>query len=109
MSKNNNREKNLAINTFILSVGVFLPKLIAMITVPLLTKYLTKAEYGTYDLILSLVSLLLPAVTLMIQSAAFRFLIKTRDNHQESSVVISNILGFTIPISIVAVIIMFFS
>lgn len=109
MSKNNNREKNLAINTVILSVGVFLPKLIAMITVPLLTKYLTKAEYGTYDLILSLVSLLLPAVTLMIQSAAFRFLIKTRDNHQESSVVISNILGFTIPISIVAVIIMFFS
>lgn len=109
LSKIKNREKNLAVNTIILSIGAFLPKLIAMITVPLLTKYLTKAEYGTYDLILSLVSLLLPAVTLMIQSAAFRFLINTRGKQQESSIIISNIFGFTIPVSIIAVIIMFFS
>ena len=94
------REKNLVQNTVILAIGSYLPKLTTLITLPLLTQHLTKAEYGTYDLMAMLVSLLLPAATLQIQSAAFRFLIACRDSKEKKTVIISNIFAFTIPMSI---------
>lgn len=94
------REKNLVQNTVILAIGSYLPKLTTLITLPLLTQHLTKAEYGTYDLMATLVSLLLPAATLQIQSAAFRFLIACRDSKEKITVIISNIFAFTIPMSI---------
>lgn len=50
-----NREKSLVKNTAILSLGTYLPKLTTIITLPLLTGYLTQAEYGIYDLITTLV------------------------------------------------------
>lgn len=95
------REKELAKNTFVLSLGKFLPKLVSMVTLPIVTGCLTKAEYGTYDLIATLIMLLLPIATLQIQSAAFRFLIDRRDNYEESAKVISNIYLVTVPISVV--------
>ena len=69
------RGKELAKNTLILFFGTFLPKLSSIITLPIITGGLTKVEYGTYDLIGTLISLLFPIVTLQIHSAAFRFLI----------------------------------
>lgn len=102
------REKSLLKNTFILALGTYLPKLTTIITLPLLTGYLSKAEYGTYDLITTLVSLLLPALTLQIQSAAFRFLISCRDNREKITVIVTNIFSFTIPISLIGLIITYF-
>lgn len=67
------REGKLAKNTLILGVGTFLPKFASFITLPILTGCLTKSEYGIYDLITVLVSLLLPVATLQIQAAAFSF------------------------------------
>ena len=75
-----NREKRLAKNSIILLIGQVIPKLVFLIILPILTKYLTKIEYGTYDLITVLQSLLLPIITLQIQVAAFRYLIENRDN-----------------------------
>ena len=86
------REKDLVKNTVVLSVGKFLPKLCSFITLPVLTACLTKAEYGTYDLIATLIMLIIPIATLQIQSAAFRFLIDCRGDHDASSGIISNIL-----------------
>lgn len=95
------REKDLVKNTFLLSLGRFLPKLVNIITLPIVTACLTKSEYGTYDLISTLVMLLMPIATLQIQSAAFRFLIDYRDDAEQSSVVISNILAVVCPISFI--------
>lgn len=67
------REKALAKNTIIIGFGTFLPKVASIITLPIVTGSLTKAEYGTYDLLLTLISLVLPLATLQIQTAAFRF------------------------------------
>ena len=78
------REGKLVKNTLVLSIGTFLPKAVSFITLPILTGYLTKAEYGTYDLITVLVALILPAATLQIQAAAFRFLIEVRDKIDDS-------------------------
>jgi len=103
------RETSLVKNTAVLSLGTFLPKLASMITLPLLTGYLTTAEYGTYDLITTLVSLLLPAVTLQIQSAAFRFLLNCREDEKKIKKIVSNILAFTFTTSIIALFILYFA
>lgn len=98
------REGKLAKNTMVLSIGTFLPKLAAFITLPILTAYLTKEELGTYDLVTVLVSFILPVATLQIQTAAFRYLIDVRENKQKSKEIITNIFVFILPISIVALV-----
>ena len=51
------RKNDLIKNTAILTVGRYLPKLFTMITLPVITGVLTKTEYGTYDLVLVMVSM----------------------------------------------------
>ncbi len=102
------RGGKLAKNTIILAIGTFLPKLASFITLPILTGKLTKESYGTYDLIVVLVSLFLPAVTLQIQTAAFRFLIDIRDKKDKVKSIITNITAFIIPVSIIALLILYF-
>lgn len=96
------REKNLVKNTAILSLGTLFPKLIAVILTPILTAKLSKAEFGQYDLVTTIVSLLLPALTLQISSAAFRFLIEKKNDLVEQKSIISTIYAFVIPVSLIA-------
>lgn len=98
------RESSLIKNSIVLAVGTFFPKFVAIITLPLLTGYLTQEEYGYYDLITTLVSLLLPVATLQIQSAAFRFLIDCRGNKEKSSSIVNNIFIVTIPITLIVLV-----
>lgn len=102
------RESSLVKNTIILSMGTFIPKLVNFITLPILTAYLSKADYGTYDLVLVLESVFLPAATLQIQTAAFRYLITCRDNKGKTQSIISNIFAFLIPVSIIALVLLNF-
>ena len=102
------REGKLAKNTVILSIGTFLPKIASIVTLPILTAYLSKEEYGTFDLISVLVSLLLPAVTLQIQTAAFRFLIFEREHETEVKKIISTIFAFITPMSLAALVVLWF-
>ncbi len=103
-----NREKQLAKNTIIIGFGTFLPRFMSVITLPIVTGYLSKTEYGTYDLLLTLISLILPIATLQIQSAAFRFLIQCRKDHEECATVISTIFYFTCLMSIIPIVVIFF-
>lgn len=70
------RNEKLVKNTIILGFGQFLPKLTALVTLPILTAALTTSEYGIYDLILTAQSLLMPLMTLQIQQGIFRKLIQ---------------------------------
>jgi len=94
------RGKSLIKNTVILSIGTLLPKFLAVIITPILTSQLSKAEYGRYDLLTTLVILLLPISTMQISSAAFRFLIDKKADLSEIKKIISTILAFVICISI---------
>ena len=96
------REEKLVKNTLILSLGTFLPKIASFVVLPILTGCLTQEEYGTYDLVCVLASLFLPAVTLQIQTAAFRFLIDERGKKREEELIITNIFSFIIPVSIIS-------
>lgn len=90
------RENELVKNTLILGIGAFLPKLVSLITIPIVTENLTKTEYGTFDMITTVVMLLIPIATLQIPSAAFRFLIECRGDRNKSSEIITNIFIVTI-------------
>ena len=103
------REKELVKNTIVLALGKFLPRLVTLVTLPIVTARLSKNDYGTYDLIMTLVMLLMPVATLQIQSAAFRFLIDCRDDKNKCKEIITNIFGVTLFVSsIISVIFLIF-
>lgn len=66
--------KALALNTVILSVGTLLSKLVVFFMVRFYTGVLTPAEYGTGDLLITTVSLLMPFVSFGISDGVFRYL-----------------------------------
>lgn len=103
------RETSLAKNTFIMSIGTVLPKLSYLITLPIITAMLTKAEYGTYDLITTLVSLFLPVATLQVQTAAFRFLIDCKEDKVGRNRIITNVVLFVILSSVIALSVLYFA
>ena len=93
-----NKNKVLAQNTIILGIGQFIPKIIAMITLPILTRAFSTDEYGIYDLIISFSSLAIPVITLLIQQAVFRFLINEKDEKICKSYITNSII-FTCALS----------
>jgi len=101
MSKN--RNVTLIKNTFVIGIGQLIPKLMALITLPILTKHLSVNDYGIYDMILSIGSLAIPLMTLLIQQAAFRFII---DADNDKAEIITSTFGMIVVLSVVWGIIM---
>lgn len=85
-----NREYNLLKNTVIISIGKICTQMISFFLLPFYTYLLTTEEYGTVDLLNTLVSLLLPIVTFQVEQAVFRELIDVRDSKKNESIIISN-------------------
>ncbi len=103
-----NREKQLIKNSAIIGIGRLLPKLISVITLPIITSQLTKTEFGIYDLVSTLVMFLLPIATLQVHSAGFRFLIDARNDKEKITKIVTNIFAIVIPISVVVSFSLFF-
>ena len=70
------RQNDLLKNTVILGIGYAVPAIVSFLTLPLYTAFLTQTEYGMYDLITILLSLVMPTMTLQIKTSVFRFLIE---------------------------------
>ena len=68
-------KKRLIKNTIIIAIGKFSTQIVSFLLLPLYTSILTKAEYGTFDFINTLVLFLVPIFTLLMEEAMFRFLI----------------------------------
>jgi O-antigen/teichoic acid export membrane protein len=86
------REKNLLANTFILGVGSILPKFSTFLILPILTAYLTKTEYGLYDLILTSMSFILPIFSLQIEHAVFRYLIDLKVINERKKIITNSVV-----------------
>ena len=69
----NTKAKYLIKNTGILTISNFSSKILVFLLVPLYTSVLSTAEYGTYDLAISTVTLLYPILTVNIVDAVMRF------------------------------------
>ncbi|WP_321327967.1 oligosaccharide flippase family protein [uncultured Ilyobacter sp.] len=101
------RQNKLFKNTIIYSIGNFSSKLIAFIMLPLYTKYLSLADYGYYDIVLTTISLILPIVALQIPESMYRFILG-KENDENSiistsyKVLLKNLILFNILYLVVA-------
>lgn len=85
MHKKNNLEKN----TILLTIGTFLNKGLQFILIPFFSRWLSTEDYGTYDLYVTYITLLIPIITLACGDAIFRFGVD-KDSKDEKSKYISN-------------------
>lgn len=85
------KEKALAKNTLVVTIGKISTQFITFLLLPIYTAVLSTEEYGIVDLLTTLVSLLLPIITLQMEQGIFRFLIDCRKNEEEKNKLISTI------------------
>lgn len=69
------KSKALLNNTIIYGIGNFGSKILSFGLLPLYSYFLTKEEFGYYDLIITSIALLVPLITLQLSDAIFRWLI----------------------------------
>lgn len=98
--------KRLLKNTGIIAVGGMATKLVQFLLLPLYTSVLTTAEYGTVDYINTIALFLVPAVSLLMDEALFRFLIDCRDDAERASVVTAScaVLAFGCVVFVIAMV-----
>lgn len=101
------RQNDLLKNTVILGIGYAVPAIVSFLTLPLYTAFFTQTEYGMYDLITILLSLVMPTMTLQIKTSVFRFLIESRESEEERKYYISTAYLFTVLISFLSIAVLF--
>lgn len=96
MMSSTDKPKKLLSNTLIIGIGSIASKGILFLMAPLFSRWLSAEEYGSFDVIITYVSLLIPLCTLSIEEALFRFLLDDI-NESNKHEMISNgfILVFT--------------
>ena len=79
--------KYLIKNTGILTISSFSSRILVFLLVPLYTSVLTTAEYGSYDLSVTTIQLLLPILTVNIYDSVMRFYMDSNYTKREVSAV----------------------
>lgn len=97
-----NRNKKLLFNSVVFAFGNLGSKLITFLMVPLYTRYLSTEEYGTTDIITTVVQFLTPILTLSIIDGVFRFAMSKNNDDSE---VLTN--GFVVSIASIVILICF--
>ena len=86
------RNKKLLKNTIIITISKICTQLITFLLLPFYTGILSTAEYGTIDLLNTIVTLLIPIITFQLEQAAFRELIESRADIEKESTIITTSL-----------------
>lgn len=81
-----NRSGRLVKNTAILAVGTMFSSVFPFFLVPIFSAWLSSEDYGTYDVYLTYITLLIPIVTLACGEAAFRFLLEKEIDEDRNTV-----------------------
>lgn len=98
------KTKKLLINTIIFGIGNIGSKLILIILIPVYTFYLSTEQYGYVDLITTIITLVIPTLSLCISEAVLRFVLDGKNNH----VVIFNTGLVTVAVSSVIILLIGF-
>lgn len=88
----NSRGAELAKNTAIITIGKISTQFLSFLLLPLYTAVLSTAEYGTVDFVTTLIQLLIPIVSLMIDQGVFRFLLTSNDDRSKKSIITGSIV-----------------
>ncbi|WP_302951872.1 lipopolysaccharide biosynthesis protein [Holdemania filiformis] len=86
------RKTELAKNTAILTVGKLCTQCISFFLLPLYTAILSAEEYGTFDLLITYSTLLLPLVNWQLDQGLFRFMLDHRGDKAEQGRLFSTLL-----------------
>ncbi|MDB4297781.1 oligosaccharide flippase family protein, partial [Flavobacteriaceae bacterium] len=84
------KSKALLQNTIIYTIGNMGSKLLSFGLLPIFSYYLTKEEFGYYDIVVTTITLLVPIITLQLSDAIFRWLIEIKNKKNEIASVVSN-------------------
>ena len=86
------RQKDLAKNTAILTFGRMCTQGISFLLLPFYTAILDTSESGTFDLLITYGTLLLPLVGMQLDQGLFRFMLESRDDIQEKRKLFSTVI-----------------
>lgn len=103
--------KKLASNTIIFAIGTFSSKVLSFLLMPFVTRMMGTGDYGAADLVQQTVNVLIPIVTLQVNSAALRFALDKAKNKADVFTVGVRVTltGFTVfllfayPISLISI------
>ena len=91
-----NQKKQLLVNTIIIAIGKLSTQVISFLLLPLYTSKLIPSEYGTYDLLVTISTFLLPIITMLMEESMFRFLIDAEDFKAKKKVITATIFYTTV-------------
>ena len=77
-----NKNKKLIKNTFIYFIGTILSKIMVFLMLPIYTSKLTTYEFGYIDLITTILSVLVPILTICMFDAIYRFILENNDEKE---------------------------
>ena len=93
------RNKELVKNTIIIAIGRICTQFVSFLLLPIYTHYLSTAEYGTFDIIITCTGLIAPILSLQLERAIFRFLVDARKDKQFQDKILSTTFStITLPI-----------
>lgn len=92
-----NRNKELAKNTIIIALGKICTQFVTFFLLPVYTHFLTTAEYGTVDMVITCSGLIAPIMSLQMERAVFRYLVDARKDKQSQDKILSTALLSIIP------------
>lgn len=96
------REVQLFKTTLLLIFGTFLPRILNLVTTPLLTSYTTDGEFGFINLLTTtILSFVIPICTLQIEQACYRYL-KDAKTHKDRVTVITTSFALLIVMMVIA-------
>ena len=102
------REKTVVKNTLIMAIGTFLPRIINILTTPIILANVNKEQYGQLDLVTTtILSFIVPLCTLQLEQALFRFLVDAK-NEREQRKTITNGYAMIFGLMFIAAIICWF-
>lgn len=99
------QEKELIKNTFIIALGKFSTQIVSFLLVSLYTAKLTTEEFGSYDLITTIITFITPFITLTLEESMFRFLIDAKSKKEEKSIITQTVITILTTLSIACIVI----
>ena len=100
-------KNELGKNTLLLAAGTIMTKGISFVMVPFFSRWLSTEDYGTFDVLCTYVTLLIPIISLATNEALFRFSVEANEDEDKSYYITNCLFIFTanmIVFSIVAMI-----
>lgn len=107
--ENETREKKLLKNTIIMALGIFAPRVINLLTTPLIVNTFSTSVYGQLNLVTTtILSLVVPVATLQLEQSFFRFVVDSKDKKEYKKIITNGYMLILLMMILVAIGVMFF-